>query len=139
MNCQSCQKESEEYRGKKLSAEKRTQVGAHLESCKDCANSYITGAIIDSFINREKAIISNPFLATRIMAVLESREKGDMVRKSIFNRVLRPALITTSLAAAIFSGVLLGNVYQAHNKPLPFEISLIDDITIESVDFLSLD
>jgi len=139
MNCQSCQKESEAYRGNILSADKRTQVEAHLESCKDCASNYSLGAIIDTVINREKATISNPFLSTRVMAVLETEDKSSTVKKSIFNMVLRPAIITISMAAAIFSGVLLGNVYQVNTKPLPFEISLIDDITIESVDFLSLD
>jgi len=139
MNCQSCQKESEAYRANKLSADKRTQVEAHLEICKDCVNNYSIGSIIDTVINREKETISNPFLATRVMAVLETRENGSMVRKSIFNRVLRPAIITISMAAAILSGVMLGNIYQVNIKPLPFEISLIDDSTIESLDFLSLD
>jgi len=139
MNCQSCQKESEAYRGNNLSPDKRTQVEAHLESCKDCANNYRIGTIIDTVINREKATLLNPFLATRVMAVLETEDKISTVKKSIFNRVLRPAIITISMAAAIFSGVMLGNVYQVNTKPLPFEISLIDDITIESVDFLSLD
>jgi len=139
MNCQSCQKESEAYRGNNLSADKRTQVEAHLESCKDCANYYRIGAIIDAVINREKATISNPFLSTCVMAVLETEDKSSTVKKSIFNMVLRPAIITISMAAAIISGVLLGNVYQVNTKPLPFEISLIDDVTIESVDLLSLD
>jgi len=139
MNCQSCQKESEAYRGNNLSADKRTQVEAHLESCKDCENNYRIDAIIDTVINREKATISNPFLATRVMAVLEKEDKSSTVKKSIFNMALRPAIISISMAAAIFSGVVLGNVYQVNTKPLPFEISLIDDVTIESVDFLSLD
>jgi len=138
MNCQSCQKESEAYRDNKLSANKRTKVEAHLENCIDCTNKYRIGAIIDTVINREKTTISNPFLSTRVMAVLEKEDKSSTVRKSIFNMTLRPAIITISMAAAIFSGVVLGNVYQVNNKPMPFEISLIDDITIESVDFLSL-
>jgi len=139
MDCKSCQKESEAYRGNKLFADQRTQVEAHLESCKDCANNYNIDAIIDTVINREKATTSNPFLATRVMAVLEKEDKSSTAKKSIFNMALRPAIITISMAAAIFSGVLLGNVYQVNTKPLPFGISLIDDVTIESVDFLSLD
>jgi len=52
---------------------------------------------------------------------------------------LRSAIIATSLAAAIFFGVIMGNIYKPSSsaKAIPVELALINDATIESVDVLS--
>jgi len=90
-------------------------------------------------IKREKEIISNPFLATRIIACLETGDNSTVARKSLFSKVLRPALIIGSMAASIFLGVITGNIYPNKTRPLPLEITLADDFTIESIDILSID
>jgi anti-sigma factor RsiW len=139
MNCQSCQKESDKYREGKLSDDLRIQVESHLEQCNDCAESFRIQSAADSIINREMAIETENDLTARIMERIEKLETNDHKITNPFMRVLQPALIITSIAATIFIGVLIGNIF----KPAvtffsrPVELSLIDDATIESIDILS--
>ena len=139
MNCRSCLNKSDAYRSKRLSDEALAQVETHLETCKECKESFRLDAVVDIVIDHEKEMLPNPFLTTRIMSKIETID-GLFAEKSwLFNHILRPAIILSSLAAAIFLGILLGNIYPVNREPLPLEISLIDDLIIESVDFLSID
>jgi hypothetical protein len=65
-------------------------------------------------------------------------ETGTKISNPI-RRVLQPALIMTSIAAAIFIGVMIGNIYKPAATIIskPVELSLIDDAEIESVNILS--
>ena len=139
MNCQLCQKESDAYREGRLPADTRTQVETHLRVCKKCAESYKLQTLAERVINKEKELLPNPFLQTRIMAQIENLETSRNRVIPTYMRALRPAVITTSLAAAIFLGVIMGNIYKPSSsaKTIPVELSLINDATIESVDILS--
>jgi predicted anti-sigma-YlaC factor YlaD len=139
MNCQLCQKESEKYREGKLSDDLRIQVESHLKQCNDCAESYRIQSIADSVINQERAYEPKNDLTSRIMGRIETLENTDYKITNPFMRVLQPTLIITSIAAAIFIGVLIGNIYKPSGTVIsrPVELSLIDDATIESVDILS--
>jgi hypothetical protein len=139
MNCQLCQKESEAYREGKLSGDLRIQVGSHLRQCTECSESYRIQSLAESIINQEKTIGPSIDLTARIMDRIENPEDtGNKISKP-FIRVLQPALIITSIAAAIFIGVLIGNIYKPAGTVIskPVELSLIDDAAIESVDILS--
>ena len=139
MNCQLCQKESDKYREGKLSDDLRIQVESHLKQCNDCAESFRIQSIADSIINHEKAISPAINLTAKIMDRIENLEdSGNKISKP-FIRVLQPALIITSIAATIFIGVLIGNIYKPAGTVIsrPVELSLIDDATIESIDILS--
>ena len=139
MNCQLCQKELDAYREGRLPADTRTQVEAHLGVCKKCAESYKLLTLAERVINKEKELLPNPFLQTRIMAQIENLETSRNRVIPTYIRALRPAVITTSLAAAIFLGVIMGNIYKPSSsaKAIPVELALINDATIESVDILS--
>jgi anti-sigma factor RsiW len=139
MNCQLCQEESDKYFEGKLSDDFRIQVESHLEQCTECAESYRIQSIADSIINEEKAISPAVNLTARIMDRIESMENTGRKISKPFMRVLQPALIITSMAAAIFIGVLIGNIYKPSGTIIsrPVELSLIDDAAIESVDILS--
>jgi predicted anti-sigma-YlaC factor YlaD len=139
MNCQSCQKESDKYREGKLSDDLRIQVESHLKLCSDCAESFRIQAMADNIINNERAIEPENDLTARIMERIERLEVNDYKITNSFMRVLQPALIITSIAATIFIGVLIGNIYKPAGTVIsrPVELSLIDDATIESIDILS--
>jgi anti-sigma factor RsiW len=139
MNCQLCQKESDAYRERKLPRDTRTQVEFHLATCKECAESYRIQTLADRVINHEKELLSNPFLATRIMTRIENLETPGSKTIPAYIRVLRPALITASMAAAILLGVVMGSIYKpvGTGRPVPLELALIDDATIELVNILS--
>ncbi len=139
MNCQLCQQESYAYHEGRLSADMRIQVESHLEECKMCAESYRLHSLAENIINREKEILPDPYLTTRIMAGIESADRSINTVFPSYIRVLRPAVIAASLAAAIFFGVIIGDIYKPSVKrePVPVELTLINDATIEAVDVLS--
>jgi len=139
MNCRICQEESENYRGGKLPDDLRIQVERHLKECPECADIYKMDSIADSIINKEKEIGPSTDLTARIMDKIESADYYDNRFSLPFTRVLRPALIITSMAAAIFVGVLIGNIYKpaATSFSRPVELSLMDDAAIESIVILS--
>jgi predicted anti-sigma-YlaC factor YlaD len=139
MNCQLCQKELDAYREGRLSGDMKTQVEDHLKLCAECAESYRIESLADSIINQEKVISPDNYLSAKIMARIENAEETDYRTISQSKRFLRPVLIITSMAAAIFAGVLIGNIYQPtdRNVARPVELALIDDAAIESVDILS--
>jgi hypothetical protein len=139
MNCQFCQQESDAYRSRKLSGDLKKQVEEHLKNCKDCAESYDIQSLSEEVINQEKSIKPDPDLTSIIMARLEIFEKPTINVMSSFTRIWKPALITASMAAAIFAGVLIGNIYTTSTRELskPVEFALIDDVAIEAVNSLS--
>jgi predicted anti-sigma-YlaC factor YlaD len=117
----------------------KTQVEAHLKLCSECTESYKIQLLADSVINQEKEINPDKYLTASIMARIENPEKTGYKTISPFGRILKPALIITSMAAAIFAGVLIGNIYNHSDRNIsrPVELVLIDDNAIESVDMLS--
>jgi len=141
MNCQLCQKELDAYQEGKLPEGIRIQVETHLDKCKVCAESYQLISLANKVMDEEKEMKSNPFLVTRIMASIEELEQNreSYQRIPAYQSILKPALISVSIAAAIFIGVLVGNIYlptQSINK-LPVEMTYMNDAALESVDLFS--
>ncbi len=141
MNCQLCQKELEAYREGELPEGIMIQVKAHLGDCQDCAEMNQLFILSEKVIQEEKNLQSNPFLVTRIMAGIEEMAQGyeSYQPVSIFQKVLKSALITVSLAAAILFGVVAGNLYKpltTVNK-IPAEMAYLNDAALESVDLLT--
>ncbi|HBE42090.1 MAG TPA: hypothetical protein DDW27_12950 [Bacteroidales bacterium] len=136
MNCQLCKKELDSYIEGKLSDDLKNQIEAHLLICSDCKDAYRLQILADRVMAAEKELEVNPFLATRVMAEIETRESGTV--RSIPN-VLRPVLITISMGTAVFLGVIMGSIpqYKKIRETIPVELALIDDTRIESIDLLS--
>ena len=141
MNCQLCQKELDAYREGRLPEGIRIQVETHLGDCKECVESYQLISLADKVIDEEKRLQSNPFLVTRIMAGIEElgQNHESYKRISAYQKVLKPVLISVSIAVAIFIGVVAGNIYlptQQTNK-LPVEMTYMNDAALESVELFS--
>jgi hypothetical protein len=139
MNCQLCQKETEKYREGKLSDDLRIQVESHLNQCFECAEIFRIQSIAEIIINKERKLTPANDLTTRIMDRIQYLEDTDNIISNPKIKVLQPALIITSIAAAIFIGVLIGNIYKPAAKinSRPVELSMIDDATLESLYVLS--
>jgi len=141
MNCQFCQKESDAYHEGRLPEVLRVQVETHLASCRECSESYQLWTIANTVMENEKAVQSNPFLVTRIMAGIEEMELEGTTRLRIpvYQKVLKPLLITVSLAAAVFVGVTVGSTYlpTGDSQRIPVEFSYMNDAALESVDLYS--
>ena len=139
MNCHLCRKLSEAYAEGSLSSDTKNQVEAHLIDCEVCREIFRLQVLTDRLIKHEKETVSNPFLATRVMAFIENSEINSYIQAPLFKRFLRPVLITTALAAAILYGIIIGNIYQTagSESAIPIELALINDASLESITLLS--
>jgi len=139
MYCKSCHTELENYPDRRLGENMNNQIKSHLEICKDCAELYRIEALADRVITFEKRISPDNKLVSNIITRIEKEEEIGINGTSRFISLLKPVLITTSVAAAIFAGVLMGNIYKPSSREiaLPVELALIDDDAIESVFILS--
>ena len=139
MNCQLCKELSDAFAEDRLTSDTKAQVEAHIRECKECRELYSLLVLAEKVIKQEKETVSNPFLATRVMALLENSEISNYNQVPFFKRVLRPVLITTALAAAIFYGIIIGNIYRraVTGSAIPIELALINDASLESVTLLS--
>jgi len=139
MNCKLCKQELDAYHEGILPEGTRIQVEAHLKNCEDCSRFFNIDVIASMVINEEKQVLSNPFLSTRIMAGIDDLQKKEIPELiNVYKRVLKPALLTISVAAAVVMGVLAGNIYKPTHVPnVPVELSYINDAKLESIDLLS--
>ena len=141
MNCQLCQNEFDAYREGKMPDGTRIQVEKHLKSCSVCTESFHLLVLANKVMDAESKVQSNPFLVTRIMSGIEEMEQksGSYDPIPAFQRVLRPILISVSLAAAIFTGVVVGSLYLSTEsvQRIPVELSYMNDAALESVNLLS--
>lgn len=141
MNCKLCQENLEAYQEGRLSSGMMTQVESHLKTCDSCKRLSEIQILAGRVISTEKEIDADPFLATRVMAQIERLDAERFENIPLGARILRPALITLSLAAAVLFGIMLGNLSRpAMNAgKVPLELALINDASLESVDILSLE
>jgi len=141
MHCELCQTNLDAYRAGSLPHDMRIQVEEHLKTCTNCAEVFSLLNTAERVIQEEKKLVSNPFLSTRIMAAIETEDAHISQNSPVFVRILRPAVITISLAAALFMGILIGNTSGSANKSdsVPLELALINDTDLEAVSLLSLE
>jgi hypothetical protein len=135
MNCELCHKEFDAWHKDLLTPAMRDQVETHLKECSECNEFYKVQILTDRVIAREKGLQINPYLSTRVMAEIG---KSQAENKVFFPGILKPVLITVSMAAAVFLGVMMGSIPQRNlnGNELPLELSLIDDAGLESIDVL---
>jgi predicted anti-sigma-YlaC factor YlaD len=141
MNCELCQKELDAYLEGRLPEGTRAQVKEHLKSCNGCAEIYNVLILAERVIGEEKGIQSNPYLSTRIMAGIEKLEQKqeNFQLLPVYNRALKPLLITVSIAAAVLIGFLAGSIYKpmyTDNK-IPVELTYINDASLESIELIA--
>ncbi len=106
MKCTEFQNDLFGYLDGKLPMEDRQAMEKHAGECPSCAAALERFRALDEAISAEKALEPNPFAHTRILQKLERRNNPRVAAGSF---VLRPALLTTGLIAALTAGFLIGN------------------------------
>lgn len=136
MNCQSCQRESDYYLKGSMPYEERMQVEEHLRTCSECNKEYRMLILADRVINQEKEELSNPFLTTRIMAMIDNSDILPDEKKSYYHRALKPAILALTFTTSVLTGILIGNIYEpvGNRDKIPYELTIVNDASIESVD-----
>lgn len=139
MNCSLCKENLEAYREQRLPVSIRTQVENHLQNCSGCKAIYQMEVLAYKVVEEEKETQPNPFLATRVMVGIEALEMPASTRVPVYRKIIKPALISLSLSAAVTLGVLVGSLYQpgSDHEKVPVELSYVNDALLESVDLLS--
>ena len=139
MNCEFCHKNLDEYRAGSLPHDMRILVEDHLKKCKDCAEILSLLNLAEKVIRKEKQQESNPFLSTRIMTAIDTAGTTIPHSSPVFIRVIKSFAILVSLAAVIYTGIIIGNLSDSANNSnaLPLELLLINDADIEAVSLLS--
>jgi len=136
MNCQLCKNHLDAYIGGRLPEDVQSALRTHLEGCEECNSYYISMIVTGKMVEKELTAEPNPFLATRIMAKVESlQEAASAVRPSFARRVLQPALVTLMLAAAVFAGITAGKAFYSSVQPggVPEELVYLNDASLESL------
>lgn len=134
MNCFYYRDKIEDYLEGRLNENERLSFEDHLKSCPACTEMIQVQKIADKIIAEEKKSVPGFYLTGRIMNRIVN---SDQQTSSAFFRILKPALITISIAAAVFAGILIGNISSLSNdKRFPVELMLMNDVSIESVNLL---
>ena len=135
MNCELFHKEFDAWHKDILTPAMRDMVESHIKTCSDCNEFYRVQILTDRVIAGEKELQVNPYISARVMAEIENRQAEGKV---FFPLILRPVLITVSMVAAIFLGVMMGSIPQRNlnGNELPVELALIDDAGLESIGIL---
>jgi len=85
--------------------------------------------VLDSFIEKERMLEPNPFMATRILQHIDtklgSREQNFAFR---FVKLVSPTMIVLGFALAIFAGYTLGKPRNIHSVPGPVNAQAIETL-----------
>jgi anti-sigma factor RsiW len=137
MDCGHCMNKMDDYIDGKLMKEDLLSFEQHLQSCRECSAHLRLVKLSEKVISHEKSLSPGYFLTEKVMARIEKTETKE---ESPVVRILRPALLTLSVAAAIFAGVMIGNISKAPSGfQAPVELTLMNDMQIESIDVLATD
>ena len=106
MDCKEFQNSLFAAEEKELSPGTRGEMERHIMGCESCARLRDGFHAFERAIDAEKALEPSPFVTTRIMQRLEN---GQVKRWQLTFPVMRPAIITFLLLAALVTGFLVGN------------------------------
>jgi len=135
MDCMPYRELIDDYIEGRLGRAEKLSFENHLRQCPECTDLIRLQKFTDRIIAKEKSIAPGFYFSDKIMARIENSVKDT---GSAVVRFLRPVVVTMAVAAAIFAGVMIGNVSaKPEVKVMPVELTLMDDIAMESVNVLS--
>ncbi|NOZ45456.1 MAG: zf-HC2 domain-containing protein [Chlorobi bacterium] len=109
MNCKECTEKLVFYIDKELNNNELNTMQEHLKLCSSCNIAYKQLCNKLSVIDKERDLIPNPYLATRILNRIENISYKSNRQQQ---RILQPAFLIFILIIALFTGFLVGNSYQ---------------------------
>lgn len=105
MDCSIVQHNLFAYREDDLQPDIKKDFEAHLSGCESCRRLLTDFQSVEIIIEKARAAEPNPFLATRIIQFIENNQLSKS-RKRAF--ILRPILVTLTIAGAIVLGFTIG-------------------------------
>ncbi len=109
-HCELLQKDLFAYLEQELPPDRIQHLDHHISECAECNRVLAEFRSMLALMEEQKSIEPLPFAETRIMQGIESRmEKRQKSASSIFGMILRPALISVGVAAAMAIGFFIGS------------------------------
>jgi predicted anti-sigma-YlaC factor YlaD len=138
MNCNLCKKNLDAYLEGRLPEDIQKEFLTHLKECEECKAYYLSVTLSGRMAAAEIEAEPDPFIQTRIMAKIGSRYGEHVKERPAYARILQPALITLALAAAIFTGITAGSLFNSAvaTNSAPEEFVYLDDASLESISLL---
>lgn len=100
------------YAEKELPPNLIQQLDKHISECADCSRIVAEFRSVMGLMDEQKSIELRPFTETRILEGIETwMEKRQNSAASVMIRVLRPAIISFGVAAALAIGFFIGSDY----------------------------
>lgn len=114
MKCKTVHKKLIFYINKEINNTENEEIKTHLQNCENCFDLYTELEATLNLIKKKKTLEPNPFLYTRIKQKLKDieSEKKRVIFNPVYKKVLQPVLLSFFLAASLFSGIKLGNIYE---------------------------
>jgi hypothetical protein len=139
MNCRLCQENLDAYREASLPVDMMSQLEEHLAECAECQYILREESLLYGLIAGEK---NSPSSGVSVQVVMNAVSSGRIelpVSQRGYMSIVRPTLIAASLAAALFAGILIGDLYAlpGNNPGKPDELKMMNDSYIESITELS--
>jgi predicted anti-sigma-YlaC factor YlaD len=105
MDCKIVQHNLFAYLEDELSPDIKRDFETHISECESCKKLLADFQSVETIIGKSKASEPNPFISTRIIQFIEDKLLSKR-RKSIV--ILRPILVTLTVAGAIVLGFTIG-------------------------------
>jgi hypothetical protein len=135
MNCRLCQENLDAYREARLHVDMMSQLEEHLVECTECQDILRGESLFYGLIAGEKNSTAKGVSVLVVMNAIRSRRIELPASNRGYRSIVRQALIATSLAAALFAGILIGNLYAlpGNDPGKPDELKMMNDSYIESI------
>jgi hypothetical protein len=118
-----------------LDGKKKAAVETHLSECHDCRSALAVISDTRILIEKEKSMVPNQFLFTRIIAGLDSGKMNHYEYK----RILVPAMVASFLIlVAVLGGMNLGRLLYMNHEDVSYIIQQenrsLNDLKQESIE-----
>lgn len=117
------------YAEKELPSDLIQQLDKHINDCDDCKRIVAEFRSVMVLMDEQKSVALRPFAETRILQGIETwMEKKQNSASSVFIRILRPAVISFGVAAALAIGFFIGSDFAGSHSQFSQ-----NDVMIEAV------
>ncbi len=106
MNCKEFENKILFYIEGELKPDEKKQMDLHLETCEKCRFICLKMQKTLAIIGKEKQIVPNPFLKTRILEKMSKQETP--VFAFNFNKIFQPVMMLVIMCVGIYLGIMIG-------------------------------
>ncbi|MBU1013139.1 MAG: hypothetical protein KKG99_09030 [Bacteroidetes bacterium] len=135
MKCKKVHKLINPFLNGSMDVEKSGLFHSHLSECRSCEKLVREMSSTLSILDKQKRVIPDPFMHTRILQEIENRQSTNV----LFNirRILQPIMVAAILIIGIYIGIGLGNSYVSEGEEIASadNRTLVDEFLFNEMDY----